>query len=293
MKAKTLFFLFLFSIKLFGQNLISNPGFEISSDCPTDVGQTFLLDAWEEIIICADFYDCEFTTSFFPTNSFANSGTGYAGFGIYGNLNGSSEALGQIMSTPLYPDKTYNLEIAAKKPNGGMNMSNCGGITIYGFKEVIQGTTNNMHISEYDDAIFLGVTDSVENIEWSNFEAEITPQDTINFIVFSTEKVSFCRQYIFVDDIFLELDISSNIEEFSTTQFDVYPNPFQSSIQLDFEKEETIISLEIYNELGQRVFVTNGFKDEVDVSYLSVGIYFLKATDEVGDIFTKKIVKSR
>lgn len=292
MKTQTILFLFLISINLSAQNLITNNGFEISSDCPTNIGQFHFLDTWEEIIVSTDFYNCGITDVTFPTVSAANSGTGYAGFGLYGNLSVAAEAIGQILSTPLEPNITYQLKVAAKKPNGGPNFSTCAGIAIYGFRDTIQDVTTNMHLSEYDSVQFLGVTDIVGNEDWSDFEIEITPLDTINYIAFTLEQVPFCRQYIFIDDIVLRLDLSSNINESDVTPFDVYPNPFQSTLRLDYQKKETIISIEIFNELGQSVFMSNGFEEELNISHLSKGIYFLKATDELGNIFTKKIIKA-
>lgn len=70
--------------------------------------------------------------------------------------------------------------------------------------------------------------------------------------------------------------------------FKVYPNPSESSISV--QSETKISKIEIYNNLGQLVLANKNL-NEIDISVLPSGIYFLKATDIVNTIGVKKIIK--
>ena len=67
------------------------------------------------------------------------------------------------------------------------------------------------------------------------------------------------------------------------------PNPTTNTFTIDLNGE-ILEKVVIYNELGQRVkeVTTN----EVDISNLSNGIYFVKITSQSGKIATKKLIKN-
>ena len=77
------------------------------------------------------------------------------------------------------------------------------------------------------------------------------------------------------------------------TEFSVFPNPVQDQLRfLLSENFSTTASLEIINSLGQKVF-QNPMPStlQLDISFLSNGIYFVKVTDG-NQSTTKKIIKT-
>ena len=72
----------------------------------------------------------------------------------------------------------------------------------------------------------------------------------------------------------------------------VFPNPSKNNLQLEFEPGDSIDKVIITNPLGQEIFklLTPSTKQEIDVSQLPAGIYFLKAENSLGQgVF--KVVK--
>ena len=82
-----------------------------------------------------------------------------------------------------------------------------------------------------------------------------------------------------------------SINDVEFTNFTISPNP--ASEILNITNDRTIDSIEIYNMLGQRVLsnTSNATNISLDVSNLSNGAYFVKATVE-GNSATQKFIKN-
>ncbi len=77
-------------------------------------------------------------------------------------------------------------------------------------------------------------------------------------------------------------------EENPTNHFSLYPNPTNG--WLNIQSATSIAEITIYNNLGQLLFTLEE-KNQVDISTLSEGIYFVKIKDENGQTETKKVLK--
>jgi len=82
--------------------------------------------------------------------------------------------------------------------------------------------------------------------------------------------------------------LSINSEGFDTA-ISIFPNPTSDTFMIDL-KGETLEKVIFYNQLGQKIKEVTS--NEVDVSKLSNGIYFVKITSESGKTATKKIIKN-
>ena len=68
----------------------------------------------------------------------------------------------------------------------------------------------------------------------------------------------------------------------------VYPNP--STGDLNFKTNDVILSIEIYNMTGQRVF--NAFNTKaINITHLENGVYSCKITTTDGKTAVVKVVK--
>lgn len=77
-------------------------------------------------------------------------------------------------------------------------------------------------------------------------------------------------------------------EDFTSTEFKIYPNPVQSILHIDNALD--LNKVEIYSITGKKVkFITNNLS-EIDVNELESGIYFVKLFTNKG-ITTQKIIK--
>lgn len=92
-----------------------------------------------------------------------------------------------------------------------------------------------------------------------------------------------------VDDIGTHSSILS-VNSFENIVFKVYPNPVKSTFSISNSLENPINEISIYNTIGKKVFQTSQFSKELDVQFLSKGIYFLRIITEKG-IFASKFVK--
>lgn len=92
-----------------------------------------------------------------------------------------------------------------------------------------------------------------------------------------------------VDDIGTHSAILNAIS-FEKSIFKVYPNPVKSFLQIENSSTENNFSGEIYNTLGKKVLSFKNLSTQLDVQFLSKGIYFIKIFTENG-IITAKFLK--
>lgn len=81
-----------------------------------------------------------------------------------------------------------------------------------------------------------------------------------------------------------------NVNSYAISIFKVYPNPVKSYLQIENLLAENDFSGEIFNSIGKKIFSFKNLTTQLDVEFLSKGIYFLKITTENG-IFTAKFLK--
>jgi hypothetical protein len=74
------------------------------------------------------------------------------------------------------------------------------------------------------------------------------------------------------------------------TKLEIYPNPGKGLVKLSFEGDkETFISSAVYNSFGEKIFNSNKYQTEIDLSDKSDGIYFLHF-NLTTDVIIKKLV---
>lgn len=83
----------------------------------------------------------------------------------------------------------------------------------------------------------------------------------------------------------------SPILDINTTNqidFTLYPNP--TSGKLTIQSNETVNNIAVYTQLGQLIFSIKN-KNEIDISSLNAGMYFIKIDDKRGITIVKKVIK--
>ncbi len=89
------------------------------------------------------------------------------------------------------------------------------------------------------------------------------------------------------DDLFLaEVKAESN----ANSNLSLYPDPTSNKITIENRIGNTIEIVDINEQILEKILI-NSDQEEVDVSRLPKGMYFVKATDKKGTISTAKFVK--
>jgi beta-glucanase (GH16 family) len=81
--------------------------------------------------------------------------------------------------------------------------------------------------------------------------------------------------------------VNSNLE----AQISIYPNPVKNEINIKIADDSTIKKMELINVISSRIIEIKDFKNKIDISSFSKGVYFLKTAFKNGNSITKKILK--
>ncbi len=86
----------------------------------------------------------------------------------------------------------------------------------------------------------------------------------------------------------------NNVDDFKGTDIEIYPNPVDENISIDFSKVETIAEISIYDLTGNQIFATSDINTnslKINTSDFHEGIYFIKIISDK-QIINKKIIVS-
>ncbi|MCF7561381.1 T9SS type A sorting domain-containing protein [Sabulilitoribacter multivorans] len=83
---------------------------------------------------------------------------------------------------------------------------------------------------------------------------------------------------------------SLSINDFQTKGFSISPNPAKSFININLPINVLIDEVKIFNLLGKQVYFSSILEEEMDVTSLPNGLYFISISSE-GILKTKKIIK--
>lgn len=86
--------------------------------------------------------------------------------------------------------------------------------------------------------------------------------------------------------------ISTSTDEFFNESITIQPNPFDNIIRIENKGNIAIENITVYDTYGKIVHATNNIKQELNVSHLTTGFYYLSIQTKDG-IYTKKIVKPK
>ncbi|TDD74201.1 endonuclease [Flavobacterium caseinilyticum] len=92
------------------------------------------------------------------------------------------------------------------------------------------------------------------------------------------------------DDLSWTCATSLGIDELDASRFEIYPNPSNGNVKINFENSDEKYSVQVFSILGQKVFekeYTNSSSAAVD--NLQSGVYLIKITNDAKSV-TKKII---
>ncbi len=316
--------LFLFKINfVIAQNIVPNGSFESYSVCPSSTSQIYRADSWFQPhkypnsnsvnqSSSSDYFNsCSLiaTNASVPNNfigyQIPNTGIAYIGLAYYSTFGGGNagrEYAEVKLSAELIGNKKYKLKYYISMANtskfsitkfdaylsndsllySSSNLSNIPVIPQFGFSSRISDTLNWVEISGSYIA-----NGGERFLTLGNFHDEINC-DTLGTHMNSIQNC--CSAYYYIDDVSLELDTLTNIEESSIANFQLYPNPAKGIITISSPQLiQEIIVLDFSSKiLFQRK--SESTSTTLDLSALDDGIYIVKCKFKNGAIIHKKIV---
>ncbi|MCD4724317.1 MAG: T9SS type A sorting domain-containing protein [Bacteroidales bacterium] len=82
-----------------------------------------------------------------------------------------------------------------------------------------------------------------------------------------------------------------SIEEFKSVElFEIFPNPAKNKLTIKNRKELKIKEINIFNQLGEKIYIIDGDKNNIDISKLDKGIYIVEIKVENNNYRKKLIV---
>jgi hypothetical protein len=261
-------------------------------------------------------YSYTYTYRGLPTNDFGNSyakhGIAYAGLGVYLNnpTLDAQEYIYQQLTSPLKQDSTYCLSFfvsysdrakIAIKNLGAFFSVTTPSLTATGYLNTIPQITNTLGF----------LTDTINWVEINgcftaqggenyvtigNFNSHVNT-DTLHTLTlnpFPTGGIDI--SYYYIDSISLwQNNFPTAIKENSKDDVvSVYPNPTEGSLTLTLSVGEGIepkqCVVKIIDVLGREALVCD-YKEQLNISQLEKGIYFLSLYEDKKLLGTKKIIK--
>lgn len=148
-------------------------------------------------------------------------------------------------------------------------------------------STTNAYIDNYNRGYFPVNSPNNMVIGGKNLWAEKFIGDIDDVSFYNRELTSLEVQALYnLNDVPTKISTINEKEN-----FEIYPNPTNSSIKIDFQENENV-SIEILNNLGQVVYAKSNIEKSnmIDLSAFENGIYFARVNQN-GEIYNRKIIK--
>ncbi len=235
----------------------------------------------------------------------AKTGNAYIGLAFYSptfNQNDFREYAEVMLSQELQANKKYNLTYYISMANESRYsitkfdayLSNDSLIYISSNLSIIPVTPQFQYNARIDDTLnWVQVSGSIVASGGERFLTLGNFQDGAFCDSLSTPPATTficCSAYYFIDDVSLEEDTITGINEISKTDFTIYPNPAKNSIHISTSQPIKELSLLDFNNrilLRQKVNMLNPI---VDMSQVEDGIYIVKCRFINEEIVYQKVV---
>ena len=111
------------------------------------------------------------------------------------------------------------------------------------------------------------------NISLSDFAtAGMTAFSDINQIIISSSTAT-----VYVDNIYFYAEATQGLDDNVFNTFKMFPNPAKDTVQFSINSNENL-DIEIFDMLGKSVLRVNDVQNEVNISDLNSGLYFVQMT---------------
>jgi len=149
------------------------------------------------------------------------------------------------------------------------------------YKDQIRGTTANYKLVKPNGIVHNTWSKIFENT-WSSSYWYWTWNDLSDIGIWTFES-SYKGQIVTKT---FEITNSLAIEDYRLDKINTVPNPFENQLKLiGFNLNPNDYEMSVYNQLGQKVFSENKFSENLNLTFLKKGMYFLKITNKADQGF--------
>ena len=155
----------------------------------------------------------------------------------------------------------------------------------------IRSTSLDVNCICYEDHIWIEGIGNMDGFLRSTMAIPLDGGDKMSLLCFfQNEELMYKPENTNIEDCFVYKLISSNIEILSFANCGIFPNPVDDILNISC-LDNTILRIEIFDNFGRQVY-SQTYKDTINVSSFSEGLYFLKAYDVNGQSSVFKIIKN-
>ena len=295
-------------VSMQAQNLVPNPSFENYTVCPDNIDQIYYATGWDTYLNTSDYYNSCSTIGWgVPSNVYGYQLTSYPNCHAYAGLINynpwstyGQEFIGRMLDTTMTIGQKYFLEMKVSLTNGSNCTSNNLGFL---FSSVPYNFGNPAPINNFAHFNYPNIITDTAN--WTIITGSFIADSAYKYIIIGnffdkshTDTLGInggnCLSsgtYYYIDDVCVSTDSSfcnpyiynceTGISENNIqNNINIYPNPAQNYLYIQFNIPEKTGDIFFYNILGNLIFSkkidSNNNQYKIDLSYINKGLYFVK-----------------
>lgn len=292
------FLLFLFNLPLAEAqiNLVPNPSFEDTINCPPFLG-SMLVQNWSSFRNSSDYFNgCSLTSTNVPNTTFgyqfAHSGTAFCGVITYlrgssPNTNNYREFIGAPLLSPLQIGIRYYFSfyaVSAQNNAIGFFSNNIG-------LRFLTNQYNNLNPAPVDNFSHVKLDSLLtDTVNWHKISGSFIADSNYQYVsignfydYLNTDTLVYTpfpqTAYCYIDDVCVTTDSLYNetwvgLHHVELNEVQIWPNPVQDYIQyLSTVRIDEVIIFDIRGRLIKSEKV-NSMVGRIDIGTISSGIYF-------------------
>lgn len=307
MKKNYFYLICLIFNSIFGQNLVPNGSFEDYTVCPNHQGD-FDLFGWYKLpnhIGTPDFLNSCSTNPVFsiPVNSLGtqltHDGNAYIGMFCYNNSPWQlREYVSVPLISPLIVDQFYEVSFyVSLSDNSTAAVSNLGAAL------TITPVIGNNTLGPIPISPQIFTTNVIINKDnWTKISGTFQASGGEAYLTlgnfFTNEQISIVNlpgngapsSYYYIDSVSVNVTNLASME-FENDELRVYPNPFESEINISLQEKKEIKKIQIYSSTGSLLNEFHGNLRKISLSTISKGIYYLIVTTTNDEQIKWRIVR--
>jgi hypothetical protein len=264
------------------QNLVQNPGFEVTVSCPISAGNVAASKYWDQCgPSTADFFHTCVSNSIsigVPLNAFGHqqplTGKAYAGLFTYeSSAPNYREFVGTKLAVPLISGQNYFVRFFVSRAEHSPYSSGKAVSTNKIGARFMTKPCNNMAYFIPDNFAHIFTNQIItDTTNWTavsgNFTADSAYKyiyignffdDSLTLTLPDTNLPSYYLSYYYVDEVCVSLNANkcndlTNLSEFySGNSIEIYPNPSNGMIRITTTNSENISSISVKNIHGKEI----------------------------------------